>query len=317
MKLNLEEYPLITIGTLIYNTDPRFVIEAIESIRTNNYPNIQHIIIDDFSPDPNPKRVVKEWIEKEKYVCEFYEHEENYGICKTLNHVLELARGKYICFCADDIFLPNKLITEVRALNDTDESYAATYGDAMLIDEQSNLKYGLFIQKYRSFEYLPDDEIFEILLDGNFLPAMSMIWKTDAIRDVGGYDENLKYEDYDLHLRLFKKYKIKLIDQVLSKYRIHGDGLVNNLKDWNRDLLQIYFKHRENKIAQQKIQSIVRFVISGSGSVNDLKKHFIRLPFFWFILKRIFFLNSSFVCRNALIYFEKLGLDLVSIVRIK
>ena len=39
--------PLVTVFTLIYNTNPKYVIEAIESVRANNYSNLQHIIIDD------------------------------------------------------------------------------------------------------------------------------------------------------------------------------------------------------------------------------------------------------------------------------
>jgi glycosyltransferase involved in cell wall biosynthesis len=78
--LNDKDYPLVTVVTLIYNTNPKFVIEAIESVRANNYSNIQHIIIDDCSPDPEPKEVVKNWIQENNYSCEFYEHDENYGI---------------------------------------------------------------------------------------------------------------------------------------------------------------------------------------------------------------------------------------------
>ena len=276
-----SNYPLVTVFTLIYNTNPKFVIEAIESVRANNYPNLQHIIIDDCSPDPEPRRVVKEWIKNEGYSCEFYEHEVNYGLCKTLNHVLQLAKGKYMFGCSDDVISRNKILSEVEALNELDETYAATYSDALLIDEKSNLRYGLFIQNYRSFDYLPDDEIFEILLDGNFLPAMSMMWKTDAIRDVGGYDENLKYEDYDLHLRLFKKYKIKLIDKTLSKYRIHSESLIHNLENQEIDIAQIYYKHLMEEPVQRKIKPLYYSILIKYPSVMDMKKVYIRYPIFW------------------------------------
>ena len=280
--------PLVTVFTLIYNTNPRFVIEAIESIRCNNYPNIQHIIIDDCSPNPEPKRVVKEWINREKYLCEFYEHEVNYGVCKTLNHVLELAKGKYILGCSDDIIASNKIETEVSILDSLGKEFAATYSDATLIDEKSNPRYGLFIQKYRSFDYLPDGNLYEILLEGNFLPAMSMMWKTDSIRKIGGYDEDISYEDHDLHLRLTKRFKYKYTGKILAKYRIHQESLINNMKDQEIDLIKIYLKHIDEPKAQSQLRNHVYQVLNNPQSFNNLKNAKIRFGFFWITLIFLF-----------------------------
>lgn len=301
--------PLVTVFTLIYNTNPRFVIEAIESIRANNYPNIQHIIIDDCSPNPEPKRVVKEWIDREKYLCEFYEHEMNYGVCKTLNHVLELAKGIYIFGCSDDIILPNKIFTEIQVLENLDSTFAATYSDATLIDEKSDKLYGLFIQKHREFTRLPEGYIYEILLEGNFLPVMSMMWKTQVIRDVGGYDERLKYEDFDLHLRVTKKFKIKLISKELSMYRIHSSSLAHTIPDWRKDHLLIYSKHIESDIARNKISEIIRNVISSSKTFTELKNHNIKFPCFWWLVKRLFFFNSNTLFSMFIHHMNKAGIN--------
>ncbi|MFN5849008.1 MAG: glycosyltransferase family 2 protein, partial [Chitinophagales bacterium] len=118
------DYPLVTVFTLIYNTDPRYVIEAIESIRANNYPNLQHIIIDDCSPDIKPKQVVKSWIRENNYSCEFYEHKVNYGLCKTLNHVLELAKGEYLFGCSDDLITENRIRQDVETFLELNGDYA-------------------------------------------------------------------------------------------------------------------------------------------------------------------------------------------------
>ncbi len=288
-----DNLPLVTVFTLIYNTNPKFVIEAIESIRDNKYPNIQHIIIDDCSPDPFSKNTVKEWVDKEQYPCEFYEHSENYGVCKSLNHVLELAKGKYIFGCSDDIILPNKIFTEIQILENLDAKYAATYSDAFLIDENSEPMYGLFIQQYKNFKKLPEGDIYIELLKGNFLPMMSMLFKTQFIKEVGGFDESIGYEDFDLHLRLFKKYKIKLINEPLSKYRIHNDSLMKTYKNWNRDLLIIYSKHKENIIAKDKINELLRVLIVNSNSISELKNNKIKYPFIFYFVKKFVLLNNT------------------------
>lgn len=130
--------PLVTVFTLIYNTNPKYVIEAIESVRANDYSNLQHIIIDDCSPDVAPKQEVKKWIQENNYTCEFYEHDINYGLCKTLNHVLELAKGKYLCACSDDILSPEAIKVGVELLEKLPQNYAGVFSDVYLIDGFSN-----------------------------------------------------------------------------------------------------------------------------------------------------------------------------------
>ena len=290
------DLPLVTVFTLIYNTNPRFIIEAIESIRANNYPNLQHIIIDDCSPDPKPKEIVKKWIADNNYTSEFYEHSFNYGVCKTLNHVLKIAKGKYIFGCSDDLIINNKIITEVNILEKIGDAYAATYSDAYVIDENSKFLQGMFIEKYRKFEIKPDNLIFDELVEGNFLPAMAMMWRTQAIRDVGGYDEALSYEDYDLHLRLFKNYKIKYIKNPLAKYRIHNNSLTNNLFNWQINNYVIFLKHIDNikiknKIRQFKLDAIFNCKTKKDFELCKIKNYL------------LFMIICQLIGRNRLYYY--------------
>jgi GT2 family glycosyltransferase len=238
------EYPLVTVFTLIYNTNPRYVIEAIESVRANSYPNLQHIIIDDCSPDPEPKRVVKQWVKDNDYLCEFYEHEVNYGVTKTLNHVLELAKGKYFFGCSDDILLKNRIYSDVQILENIDPSYAIIHSKTEIIDKESRL-----VQKLFTTKKMPaDNDYFEQLLTGNFICAPSVTMVTNIIKKVGGYNESLLFEDYDMWLRLSKLgYKFKFLDQINTQYRIHDESMSNNQKIISemRKIVQMHIK--ENK----------------------------------------------------------------------
>jgi GT2 family glycosyltransferase len=304
----MDNYPLVTAFTLIYNTNPKHIIEAIESIRTNNYPNLQHIIIDDCSPNPKPKETVKQWIKENNYPCEFYEHEVNYGVCKTLNHVLELTKGKYLFGCSDDIILPHKLVTEVRILESLGPEYAATYSDAYLIDENSESLYGWFIQKHKHFDHLPDGYILEDLITGNFLPAMAMLWRTNLIREIGGYDEGLRFEDYDLHLRLFKNYKVKLIQQPTAKYRIHNNSLSNTTKDWSFDYFKIYKKHADMAQFSANVNNILRKLILSGTSLETLKKYDLKYPLLWYVIGS--FIPFKKITNKVLIYLQNRGITL-------
>lgn len=278
--------PLVTIFTLVYFTKPQYVIEAIDSIYNQTYDNIEHIIVNDAPDDGQYWPQIKKYLIDNNLPSRIIEHEVNFGVCKTLNQVLEISNGKYFCGCSDDLILPHKILTEVQVLESLDNTYAATYSDAYLIDENSNLLEGMFIEKYRKFNIKPERNIFNELIDGNFLPAMSMLWKTDKIKEVGGYDEKLSFEDYDLHLRLFKLYNVKFIDIPTSKYRIHSNSLSNTIKDWSYDYFLIFSKHKSDKKISKKILELKNNVVLNFDYYNELKKYQIKLGFLWYFLHR-------------------------------
>jgi glycosyltransferase involved in cell wall biosynthesis len=270
------EYPLVTVFTLIYNTNPRYVISAIESVKANNYLNLQHIIIDDCSPDVSAKQEVKSWILLNNYPCEFYEHEINYGLNKTLNHVLSLAKGKYLVGCSDDILTPNSLKTGVEMLEQLPSNYAGVFSDVFLIDELNKPLPDQLTYLKRSYPKLtfPSSQIYyyENLLKAkaNFIPPMSAFLKIRVLKELGGYDENLNFEDYDMFLRILKCYDFYYIDYILAKYRIHSESLSRSNKVmWEWNYFNIFFKHQQNSIAIVQMKRILKNVAQCRGSLKD------------------------------------------------
>jgi glycosyltransferase involved in cell wall biosynthesis len=63
------------------------------------------------------------------------------------------------------------------------------------------------------------------LLRENFISQMSVFWRTDFDRQVGGPDLNLHYAmDYDLWLRMAQRCDPLILDRVLGQFRIHGQS---------------------------------------------------------------------------------------------
>ena len=287
-----KEYPLVTVFTLIYNTNPRFVIEAIESVKANNYPNLQHIIIDDCSPDPTPKIEVKKWIKENKYPCEFYEHEINYGVCKTLNHVLELAKGKYFFGCSDDIILKNKITNEVEVFESLNENYAVIYSLSQSVNEFNTVKYP-YINPIFEINDLPKDNLYERLFKKNCVSAPSTIIRTDAVKKVGGYDESIPIEDYDMWLNLAKNgYLFYCLPDITTYYRVRSDSMTATLNNWSLIHLKIYSKHKNNSTALKsaKLTLISSYLnnLSGLNEVKDFYYHNFSKKYFvyWLIQLR-------------------------------
>jgi GT2 family glycosyltransferase len=220
------DLPLVTVFTLIYNTNPKFVIEAIESVRANNYPNLQHIIVDDCSTDKEPKETVKKWINDNSYPCEFYEHEVNYGVCKTLNHVLELAKGEYIFGCSDDKIIPNRIIEDVNTFHKLDDRYAIVFGLSQVMDSNSLLEPKVF-----PYLNIPENDLYwSKLIYDNCLSAPSTTYKVKILRKIGGFCEDYSFEDYEINLRLSDSgYKFKCIPKINAYYRIHNNSISNKI----------------------------------------------------------------------------------------
>src|SRR5262245_27753084 len=126
--------PLVTVIALCYNHE-RFAVECLDSIRNQSYPGIQLIIIDDCSRDRSAD-IIEDWIRRHRMECTFLRHEANVGICKSINEGVRIAHGKYVAVVAtDDVWLPNKVASQVEILEAGPGNIGVLHGDALAIDE--------------------------------------------------------------------------------------------------------------------------------------------------------------------------------------
>jgi alpha-1,3-rhamnosyltransferase len=175
------------------------------------------------------------------------------GLTATLNQALSMAKGKYFSILAsDDIALQDKFSVLVEALEIADKTYAAAFGNALLIDEHTTriwLNYrgivsspnaGDGYNNYLDFrtdggkvaDYQSDDFYsYQGLLSHNGLPAMSFMIRTDLIWEVGGWTAGNASEDWELWRKLTRQYKLLYIDKPLALYRWHKSNSVKELSN--------------------------------------------------------------------------------------
>jgi glycosyltransferase involved in cell wall biosynthesis len=95
------DVPLVSIITPVYNGS-KYLDELIQSVRAQDYPNIEHIVIDDGSTDEGATAAI----------LRRYPHlrswsRGNLGQYATMNEGLAAAKGEYVCFIsADDVMEP-------------------------------------------------------------------------------------------------------------------------------------------------------------------------------------------------------------------
>lgn len=205
--MKIKQLPKITVCTLVYNTG-QYVIDTINSIRENNYPNLQHIIIDDFSTDEISVKIVEEYIRVENYDCMFIKHSENFGICKTLNEALKLSEGKYFYAIGDDLIVNDKIKKDIELFEKLDSNYAVVHSMLQSINSDGTVKYPCVIPYLDYPAQISDNMPFnDVIKHSGFIAAPTAMMRKESIEEVGGWDEEYPAEDTQMWLKLAEKGK--------------------------------------------------------------------------------------------------------------
>jgi glycosyltransferase involved in cell wall biosynthesis len=216
--------PLVSVFVASYN-NARYIQQSLESVRQQTYPAIELIIIDDTSTD-NSVEVIQEWLTRTGYPAKFIINEANLGICKVSNVFLSHATGAYISWLAsDDIMQPQKLEIQVGLLENSPKNVGVVYSDAVVIGADNKQYFSRFIQMHRQFVDIPQGYIFPVLLQDNYIPVMTALFRRSCFDECGWYDEDLNYEDWDILLRFARKFEFLYSDYVAAYYRIHDTNL--------------------------------------------------------------------------------------------
>jgi glycosyltransferase involved in cell wall biosynthesis len=208
--------PLVTVICVSYN-HARFAVEALESIKSQTYPNVELIIVDDGSRD-NSASVIQQWVEKNPTVV-FLNLKQNIGYTKAFNQAFRLAKGEfYIDLAADDVLLPDRIEKGVAGFLEKGERYAIQFSDANFIDTE-----GRFLGKHsEKFPHasVPQGDVYADVIQRYFICSPTMMVRKSLLDAFGGYDETLQYEDFDLWIRLGREHLFFYIPEALVNRRI-------------------------------------------------------------------------------------------------
>lgn len=207
--MNVHHVPEITVLMAVYNGEA-YLREAIESILDQTFRDFELIIIDDGSTDTSAA-IIQNFADQR---VKFVKNDTNIGLGASLNRGIELARGTYIArMDADDISLPYRLERQLYFMDKHSEvdvcgSWVESFeGDVKVVWEAP----------------ITDGEIKASLL---FSPAL--YHPTVMFRQTKGpfhYNEDHFFaQDFELWCRISPYCTFANIDEVLLRYRLHGQG---------------------------------------------------------------------------------------------
>jgi glycosyltransferase involved in cell wall biosynthesis len=211
--------PLVTIICVCYN-QARFVVEALDSVVAQTYQPLELIVIDDGSTDGSPQ-VIKHWIASHPETVLLL-NDSNIGYCKTFNKALKGAKGEFIMdFAADDVMIATKIADQVGLFEKLGSEYGVVFSDAIYINESGEFirEHFRYLFKQRLLKSIPQGDVYADVLGKYFIPAPSMLSRIEVLTKLGGYDEDLAYEDFDFWVRAAREFRFGYGDKQLIKIR--------------------------------------------------------------------------------------------------
>jgi glycosyltransferase involved in cell wall biosynthesis len=240
---NLKSFalqPLISMVVPVYNPDKQLLVDCIESVINQSYPNWQLCLADDQSPLPHVREVLEEYQAKDKRIKTVL-RPQNGHISAASNSALTFATGEWSALLDhDDLLHEHALYYVVKTINENPD-VEFIYSDEDKIDEQGK----------RVDPHFKSDWNLDLLYSQNYVSHLG-VYKTNIIKKIGGF--RLGYEgsqDYDLLLRYSREIdqeNIIHIPKVLYHWRmVEGStALASGEKSYTTDAgikaLQEHFK---------------------------------------------------------------------------
>ena len=220
-------HPLISVIIPTYNRRDT-IKRSIDSVLSQDYDNIELIIVDDNSTD-NTKEIVDSYgSDRIKY---YFNNSDIHGAGVARNLGIDMANGELIAFNdSDDEWLHGKLTSQYNFLikHNADITFCLMEIDGMVLPSRFNEK------KCRLY----------YILRGNIPGPQALLGKAECFKNVH-FDECMKsFEDNEWLIRLFERYKICFQNNIYVRMNSSTDS-VSSSYERNIDSLQyILDKHK-------------------------------------------------------------------------
>lgn len=230
--------PWVSVICTCYN-QAAFVLESLQSVVGQTYPNVELIVIDNASTDGSADHIASFCAQFP--ATRFIQNSTNRGLCRAFNQGLALAIGDYIIdLAADDVLLPNRITRQVEQFLSLPAYYGVVFSNATYIDAQ-----GEFLRHHhpvrpdgRTTERVPSGDVFQEVLTRYFINTPTMMMRRNMLTALGGYDETLAYEDFDFWVRSARHYRYAYLDEVLMQKRLLPDSLGQQVVKVDNALLE-------------------------------------------------------------------------------
>lgn len=205
-----EALPLVTVVTPSFN-QARFIRATIESVLSQDYPNIEYIIMDGGSTD-GTSGVVAPYSDRLTFISE-----KDRGQADAINKGFRMARGSILSYLnSDDLFLPGAVSAAVAALGENPE-LGAVYGEGYRIDADGNV--------IARFEVTEPYNLWKLVNVSDYILQQTVFWRRPVFDTIGFFDLNLHYGlDWEILMRTGKRFFMGYVPQFMGCLREYPEA---------------------------------------------------------------------------------------------
>jgi glycosyltransferase involved in cell wall biosynthesis len=188
------------------------------SVLAQTYNNLEVIVVDDGSTD-NTKEVLESLGDKRiRYV-----YQQNAGACVARNHGVDEAQGALVAFHdSDDLWLPPKLERQLTSMDRSGADFCICQMRAVRETADGTRT---------SVHVVPDDDLtgadltLERILQKNFLSTQMVVGRRNVFLEERFDARMPRLQDWDLGIRLFKRFSCTYVQEILVEQIIRPDSL--------------------------------------------------------------------------------------------
>ncbi len=244
---------------------------AIASVLSQNYKDLELIVVDDASTD-NTEAVVRQ-VEDDR--IRYLRLANNRGATAARNAGISAARGEFIAFQdSDDEWLPGKLEKQMSVFRKGGPSVDIVYCGFQRVSEQSVVDVpGPHIVTTKG-------DLSRIILFENFVTTQSLILRRRCLENVGMFLENLpRFQDWELVIRLAQQFRFHFVNEPLVRVFDTPGNITSDLEAGARALRMILDRHhaiisRDRRAHANFLRSLGLYKCL-SGSCTEARSHFL------------------------------------------
>ncbi len=242
---------LISIITPVKNS-AQYLSETLQSVLSQSYPFIEHIIVDGGSTDGSLETVQRFERKYPKKIRLVRGHDR--GACDALNKGWQIARGEALGWLgADDRYLPEAIKTVADFFTDHPKEHFL-YGGCEIINAD-----GDYIGRFATREF----ELQTALNNGLYVPFPSAFYRRQVIEKVGPVTVGHKACDSDFIIRASKHFKLYRIQSSLAQFRLHCTSIscTSGINDYPKAFFQLNRAHGGRLLSSVCLKYLISLLI--------------------------------------------------------
>ena len=242
LETNMDtNHPPVSVIIPCFNQG-RYLGCALESVISQGFPRIEIVVVDDGSTD-DTRRIA------EKYQGVKYVYQVNQGPSSARNTGIKNSSGDFLVFLdADDWLLPEAIMTNLSYLRQNAELAFVSGSHKRVFTENGRTQ--------NSIREIESDHYYH-LLHSNYIgmPASAMFRR--RVFDEFLYDTALSVcEEYDLCLRIARKFPVRHHTKVIAAYRIHGPSQSSDPFLMLTTILSVLGRQKKFLRTQREVQAL-------------------------------------------------------------